>query len=454
MPITPGEKRAAAELALASTTFSRAHSLRAFLRYICEMEIEGRGLELVEHKVGVEALGRPPDYSTGEDSTVRSQAHVLRKKLDDLYQKECPHAEVRIELGKGSYRPQFIRNETAVQVVAARPAHRWFIPTRFRLSGFTGGLLVGAVLTATFAVALFRLSPGGSSDTPRYMRDAWGPLLNRGTNAVLCLGMPVNLWVRDLGETPPHYPTTLLSMPGWPNVARYYEQTFGPESVRKLYLQPHRNAVQFGDAAAAAVVVRALARAGVAVEIVPEQALTDAATQNRDVILFGKPEFSLTTRSLLNRGLLNIAVAGETGEYVIVENRGDGVESVIATPKRDPISSEREEYGLITVMPGGSNGNGRRTVAFSGIGSGSIWGAAEFFCSSRGLEDLNTSFLAEGRTHWPQAYQVLLRVIAKDGRPSATQYVTHRVLGEGERPQPGEQARREGKSYVLTVAKR
>src|SRR5512140_3016426 len=169
MPLTPGEKRAAADLALASMTFSRAHSLRAFLGYICAMEIEGRGLQLVEHKIGVEALGRPQGYSTGEDSTVRSQAHALRKKLEDLYQKECPQAEVRIELGKGSYRPQFIRNETAVQVVAARPAHRRLIPVRFQLSGFASGLVSSILLTAACPAALVWWLSGRSRDLSRLL---------------------------------------------------------------------------------------------------------------------------------------------------------------------------------------------------------------------------------------------------------------------------------------------
>lgn len=453
MPITSEEKRAAADLALASMTFSRAHSLRAFLRYICELEIEGRGLELIEQKIGVEALGRPKGYSTAEDSTVRSQAWALRRKLDDLYGKECPDAEVRIRLDKGSYRPQFIRSETAV--VAGRPAHGWPVPAWCRPSGFAGGFLLGILLSVAFAGVVFRLPPGGRVDIPRYMREAWAPLANGGKSAVLCIGMPVSLWVRDLGETPPPYPTNLLSMPGLPSLARYYEEAFQSDSVRKLYLQPHRNAVQFGEAAAAAVVARTLARVGVPFEMVPERTLTDAASQNRDVILFGKPEFSPTTRSLLKRGLLSIAVAGETGEYVIAENRGDGAEAIIATPRRDPMGPAREEYGLITVLPGESSGNrSPRTVAFSGIGAGSVWGAAEFFCSAQGLEDLNKGFLAEGRQHWPHAYQVLVRVTARDGRPLKIEYVTHRVLDDAAGWSPGEHAQRDSGPYVLTVAKR
>jgi len=61
------QKRQALDEVLQSAPFLRAEQQRSFLRYICEMEISGRGAELTEHQIGVEALGRPAGYSTGED---------------------------------------------------------------------------------------------------------------------------------------------------------------------------------------------------------------------------------------------------------------------------------------------------------------------------------------------------------------------------------------------------
>jgi len=57
------EKRQALERVIASRTFSRSDQLRAFLRYICEAEFEGRAQELNEYVLGVSVLGRPHDYS-------------------------------------------------------------------------------------------------------------------------------------------------------------------------------------------------------------------------------------------------------------------------------------------------------------------------------------------------------------------------------------------------------
>src|SRR5437762_2250139 len=71
------------------------------------MEFEGRGHELTEYLIGVEALGRPSNYSPGDDSAVRNRAFALRKKLQEFYEHENQEAPVRIELLKGSYCPHF-----------------------------------------------------------------------------------------------------------------------------------------------------------------------------------------------------------------------------------------------------------------------------------------------------------------------------------------------------------
>src|SRR3954451_22308209 len=93
---------------LHSRTLARSEQLSQFLRYICTLELEGRGAEITEYSIATNALNRPNNYSPGEDSSVRSRAHTLRRKLQEYYESEAPTAEVRIELPKGSYRPVFV----------------------------------------------------------------------------------------------------------------------------------------------------------------------------------------------------------------------------------------------------------------------------------------------------------------------------------------------------------
>jgi hypothetical protein len=108
--VLDSDKRTALEQVLTSATFVRATQVRNFLRYICEMEMAGRGHTLHEYLIGVEALGRPNAYSTDEDSSVRRRAHALRRKLDEVYARELAHAAIRITVPKGSYVPFFNRN--------------------------------------------------------------------------------------------------------------------------------------------------------------------------------------------------------------------------------------------------------------------------------------------------------------------------------------------------------
>ena len=121
------EKRAALEQVLQSATFTRASQVRNFLRYICEMEIAGRGAALHEYLIAVEAMGRPAAYSTDSDSSVRRRAYALRQKLESVYSKELTDARIRIEVTTGGYVTRYVEVEPAepadvVDQPAANPA--------------------------------------------------------------------------------------------------------------------------------------------------------------------------------------------------------------------------------------------------------------------------------------------------------------------------------------------
>jgi len=119
--ISNEEKRLALTRVLESRTFGRSDQLRAFLRYVCEAELEGRANQLNEYALGVSVLGRPEGYSPAEDSSVRSRAYELRNKLKAYYQTEAPDDPIQIEIEKGAYVPRFQRRATAEP---ERPAKR------------------------------------------------------------------------------------------------------------------------------------------------------------------------------------------------------------------------------------------------------------------------------------------------------------------------------------------
>ena len=79
------QKQEALDAVLGSRTFDRSPQLKAFLRYVCEQEMEGHGDALSEYVIGVDVLGRPSGYSPTEDAIVRNRAFALRRKLDEYY---------------------------------------------------------------------------------------------------------------------------------------------------------------------------------------------------------------------------------------------------------------------------------------------------------------------------------------------------------------------------------
>jgi hypothetical protein len=120
--VRDADKRAALEQVLQSATFNRANQVRNFLRYICEMELAGRGATLHEYLIAVEAMGRPAAYSTDSDSSVRRRAYALRQKLESVYATELSDARIRIEVPKGAYVPRFVEMRPAEGETVHAPA--------------------------------------------------------------------------------------------------------------------------------------------------------------------------------------------------------------------------------------------------------------------------------------------------------------------------------------------
>ena len=96
-----------------SPILEKSAKLRAFLKYVCEMELTGRRVEISEQQIGIGVFGRSPAYSPGEDSIVRSQARLLRQRLEEYFRTTGKSEPVWITIPKGSYVPLFEPNPGA-----------------------------------------------------------------------------------------------------------------------------------------------------------------------------------------------------------------------------------------------------------------------------------------------------------------------------------------------------
>lgn len=87
--------------------------MRAFLLYITERVISGRGEELKEQSIGAEVLGRKPNYNPADDNIVRVRAHELRGRLEKYFASEGAKETVVITMPRGGYAPEFVPRKAA-----------------------------------------------------------------------------------------------------------------------------------------------------------------------------------------------------------------------------------------------------------------------------------------------------------------------------------------------------
>jgi hypothetical protein len=180
-PASPDQTRHEAILAqvermAASPLFRHSKHYPAFLRYVVEQSLKGRGSQLKERVLGFEVFGRDPNYDTNSDPVVRNTACEVRKRITQYYLEPGHEAEIRIELPAGSYVPEFLSDVPAapafapsvVQTIAAdkAPPERASIFQR-RTTGLWAG---GVVLAAAVAAAAFLYQPADALD------QFWAPI--------------------------------------------------------------------------------------------------------------------------------------------------------------------------------------------------------------------------------------------------------------------------------------
>ena len=98
--------RSQLENVLASELFSRSERLSAFLRFVVEETLDGRGETLKEPVLAHQLYGKDADFDGASNPIVRVDARRLRDKLREYYA-DATADPVVISLPKGSYVPAF-----------------------------------------------------------------------------------------------------------------------------------------------------------------------------------------------------------------------------------------------------------------------------------------------------------------------------------------------------------
>ena len=166
MPVATefSEEKIELETVLKSGIFDRSPSLAQILTYVCSKYFAGEADQIKEYNIGVDALGRSPDFDQKRDSIVRVQVHRLRERLAEYYDAEGIGHSPQIEIPQGQYIPRFVTHDHIAaidgfespldEVTAPAPQRPASAPSpprnNFVIVGFV--LLLALLATATFLI--------------------------------------------------------------------------------------------------------------------------------------------------------------------------------------------------------------------------------------------------------------------------------------------------------------
>lgn len=100
-------KRELVERVVASSALCRSARLRDLFLYLCSRTLEDGAQDIHELEVGHKVFGRPAQYDTIADNIVRVHASMLRKRLNEYFEKEGRNESFIIEIPRGNYAPVF-----------------------------------------------------------------------------------------------------------------------------------------------------------------------------------------------------------------------------------------------------------------------------------------------------------------------------------------------------------
>jgi hypothetical protein len=138
----------------ASVTFEKSPRLRAFFLHVCRCARDNKSEEATEPQIAIYVYGRQPGYNPNEDNIVRSQARVLRMKLEHHFAYEGKDEPIIITIPKGQYLPVFENRSKEALVEPPQTQPRLLAPADRRSYRFTQVLIGGATLFVLAAVWL------------------------------------------------------------------------------------------------------------------------------------------------------------------------------------------------------------------------------------------------------------------------------------------------------------
>ena len=164
---------------LESADFMGSPRICAFLRFVVEETLEGRGDRLKAFTIATVVYGRSADFNPQSNPLVRVEALRLRRMLERYYVNATSDDGIEIQINRGGYKPEFIARSIPVDepeptfVVEEEPSAAILTDRRpaIRLPFLVAGLAILAVV-AGIGLALRSSGlkfPTGGAIPPRHL---------------------------------------------------------------------------------------------------------------------------------------------------------------------------------------------------------------------------------------------------------------------------------------------
>lgn len=416
-PVTPEHIHQVVEHIARSRTFERSEQLRTILLVLSNAVAEGRGSEITEAMIGQRILHRK-DFDPETDTIVRVQMRRLRSKLEEYYKTEGASEQIRVEIPRYSYIPQF--KEAAPPSPQPHPGTE---PDNRGGRGFWWGFAAASVVFGVLAAA-FLLEQHGrmrqvATDPVLAESPFWSGFLRSNSQPIIAVSTPLffrthGSYVRDFRlnfhEDLVHARSLLGDRPTWPSWTTF---------------------ASISDVESVLLLERLLSPSGSRAVVKSAREVTSGELQKNPIVFLGHPRGSLPLMDLLAglpfyvrrttaaqpvRGIVNRAPrAGELPEY---SNDGENDLEIL--------SENRPDYVLVTSLPRPS---GSSVLSVFGNRYASTYPVLQLLADASYLKRLQKRLTGDSAFAWrTDAVQVVFKVAYLNGKPMDVEYLTHRVL--------------------------
>ena len=435
--VTAQEVRREVQILLKSKHFARSEKQSSLLNYLCEKWIEGNAEQLNEYQLALEVFHRRADHSGAEDSIVRVQAHELRRRLNEYYLAEGKDRPVRIEIPKGSYRPQFTRVPVAVPVAGAPPATSGRVRFGFSaaLYGFAALLLLSVGLNLWFVASRSHpkshlIVTGDLGKEYASYSEIFGGT-RAGRDVLITLSNPRVLLLYGTEVVPPRSFLSNQTVPLTPQMEKSLaaRQPGSETSFPHIFLHPTSDEYTgMGEAVAAYELGQLMQTLSVRSRLTQARFLNWNEALQENVIVLGLPHATPWTSENISSQFFR-----ETNSGSLVLNGPVTNQPWEYGPEYDPKTGRMlTDYGVISKE---TTSSGSWVLILAGASSFGTYGAGEFLCDPQKMNPVFEKLRSlTGKNEIPQNFLILVKVKVSENIPVDVSYVTALTRSAGNEP--------------------